>query len=70
VSGPSLARFIEPMLLTPARMLPEGPSWSYELKLDGFRALSVKSAGAENRINRRRFPETCEKMETTGPTRR
>ena len=44
-SSKSLARFIEPMLLTPARMLPEGANWSYEVKLDGYRALAVKSGG-------------------------
>jgi bifunctional non-homologous end joining protein LigD len=39
------ATFIPPMLLLPAAALPEGPVWSYELKLDGFRALAVKAAG-------------------------
>src|SRR5690348_1341397 len=33
------------MLLLPTAMLPEGPAWSYELKLDGYRALAVKAAG-------------------------
>jgi len=33
------------MLLLPAETLPEGPNWSYELKLDGFRALALKPAG-------------------------
>jgi ATP-dependent DNA ligase len=33
------ARFIEPMLLELAANLPQGQLWSYELKLDGFRAL-------------------------------
>ena len=46
VSSPTtLARFIEPMLPTPARMLPEGKDWTYELKLDGYRALAIKSDG-------------------------
>jgi bifunctional non-homologous end joining protein LigD len=39
------ATFIPPMLLLPTTALPEAPAWSYELKLDGFRALAVKSAG-------------------------
>ena len=39
------ARFIEPMLLLPAQTLPEGPSWTYELKLDGYRALAIKTGG-------------------------
>jgi len=39
------ARFIEPMLLKRAEKLSQGPSWTYELKLDGFRAGAIKSAG-------------------------
>ncbi len=39
------ASFIEPMLLLRAERLPEGPNWSYELKLDGYRALAIKSGG-------------------------
>jgi bifunctional non-homologous end joining protein LigD len=33
------------MLLLPAETLPEGPGWTYELKLDGYRALGIKTAG-------------------------
>jgi bifunctional non-homologous end joining protein LigD len=39
------ATFISPMLLLPTAALPEGPAWSYELKLDGYRALAVKTEG-------------------------
>jgi ATP-dependent DNA ligase len=39
------AGFIQPMLLLRTERLPEGPDWLYELKLDGYRALAVKSAG-------------------------
>ena len=39
------ARFIEPMLLQRAQSLPEGPEWSYEVKLDGYRALAIKTNG-------------------------
>jgi DNA ligase D-like protein (predicted ligase) len=39
------ARFIEPMLLEPAANLPQGQVWSYELKLDGFRAITFKTGG-------------------------
>jgi bifunctional non-homologous end joining protein LigD len=34
--------FIEPMLARLVKNPPEGPQWSYELKLDGFRCLVVK----------------------------
>ena len=39
------AVFIEPMLLRKEH-LPEGPEWMYEIKLDGYRALAIKSGGA------------------------
>jgi bifunctional non-homologous end joining protein LigD len=40
------ARFIEPMLLLRTDRLPEGASWRYELKLDGYRAIAVKTNGS------------------------
>jgi bifunctional non-homologous end joining protein LigD len=33
------------MLLLPAETLPEGAGWTYELKLDGFRAIGIKTGG-------------------------
>jgi ATP-dependent DNA ligase len=39
------ARFIPPMLLQRVSSLPEGPAWSYEVKLDGYRALAIKANG-------------------------
>ena len=33
------------MLLVRSERLPEGPDWLYELKLDGYRALAIKSGG-------------------------
>lgn len=44
-SRDSRARLIEPMLLLPAETLPEGLGWTYELKLDGYRALAIKTGG-------------------------
>ncbi|HTB15304.1 MAG TPA: hypothetical protein VK752_27220 [Bryobacteraceae bacterium] len=44
--------FTEPMLLLPARTLPEGSEWTYELKFDGFAALAIK-AGGEVRLRSR-----------------
>jgi len=39
------ATFIEPMLVLRSEKLPQGADWSYEIKLDGYRALAVKSGG-------------------------
>jgi bifunctional non-homologous end joining protein LigD len=39
------ARFIEPMLLLRTKNLPQRADWSYEIKLDGYRALAIKSGG-------------------------
>ena len=33
------------MLLLRSEKLPEGAQWQYELKLDGYRALAIKSSG-------------------------
>src|SRR5215467_9125435 len=44
-SAKTTARFIPPMLLLRRERLPEGPEWLYELKLDGYRALAIKSGG-------------------------
>ncbi len=37
------AVFLEPMLALATDRLPDGPEWQYELKLDGYRALAIKS---------------------------
>ena len=39
------AAFIEPMLLLRTENLPQGADWSYEIKLDGYRALAIKTGG-------------------------
>jgi bifunctional non-homologous end joining protein LigD len=39
------AKFIEPMLLLRTERLPEGREWFHELKLDGYRALAIKTGG-------------------------
>ena len=39
------ATFIEPMLLLRMEKLPQGADWLYEIKLDGYRDLAIKSGG-------------------------
>jgi DNA ligase D-like protein (predicted ligase) len=39
------ARFIDPMLLLRTDKLPDGLGWIREIKLDGYRALAIKSGG-------------------------
>jgi len=39
------ASFIEPMLLLRSESLPDDPNWQVELKLDGYRALAIKTGG-------------------------
>src|SRR5690242_16210531 len=39
------ASFIEPMLRLRSESLPQGPDWIFELKLDGYRALAIKTGG-------------------------
>ncbi len=54
--------FIEPMLRLPAKRLPDGLEWTYELKLDGYRALAIKTDGEVRprsrvrRISNRKYP--------------
>src|SRR5271167_4749331 len=63
------ARFIEPMLCAPAKELPEGPAWEYELKLDGYRALGLKSGGHPRLFSRNgkdfsiRFPSVTRALD-------
>jgi len=50
------AQFIEPMECALATKLPSGPLWVYEIKLDGYRAIAVKSSRALGLFSRRRKP--------------
>jgi ATP-dependent DNA ligase len=48
------ASFIETMNCLPVSMIPEGPAWTYELKLDGYRLEAVKTRGKVTVYSRRR----------------
>jgi DNA ligase D-like protein (predicted ligase) len=52
-SPKSQARFIESMECLPVSKLPQGPEWSYEIKLDGFRLSAVKKTGKTTLYSRR-----------------
>jgi DNA ligase D-like protein (predicted ligase) len=48
------AGFIDTMDCLPVSRLPEGPEWTYEIKLDGYRLEVVRSAGRTTIYSRRR----------------
>lgn len=63
--------FIEPMYATAVRELPDGDTWAYEAKLDGYRCLAGKDKAGVTLWSRRgnlftrRFPDiarACEKL--------
>ena len=47
------AAYLQPMECLPVLKVPEGPEWTYELKLDGYR-LEVVRTGTETRLYSRR----------------
>jgi ATP-dependent DNA ligase len=63
------ACFIEPMLCLAVEKVPAGPSWQYEIKLDGYRAIGVRTkTGVElwsrnKRDFSRRFPKVARALE-------
>jgi bifunctional non-homologous end joining protein LigD len=69
VSPHAKARFLEPMLCLAVSEIPTGPEWSYEVKLDGYRALGLKTGGRVRLFSRnskdfsQRFPEVTHALE-------
>lgn len=64
------AAFVEPMLLLASSSLPEGADWIYELKLDGYRALGIKTGklvqlrSRNNKDLNTSFPEIAAALST------
>ena len=52
-TGQTKARFFEPMLLQRTDSLPKGANWAYEVKLDGYRALAMRTSGKVHLRSRR-----------------
>jgi bifunctional non-homologous end joining protein LigD len=46
-------QFIEPMLARLVQTVPEGATWKYEIKLDGYRTLAMKKSGEVILFSRR-----------------
>jgi ATP-dependent DNA ligase len=53
---PRAASFIEPMECVAVSKVHDGPQWIYEIKLDGYRALGIKSDRGVRLLSRRNNP--------------
>ena len=52
--APAKATFIESMECLAVASIPEGPEWTYEIKLDGYRLEAVKHSGVVTLYSRRK----------------
>ena len=69
----SALQFVEPMECLMVSKLPEGPEWSYEIKLDGYRAQALSEASGVQLLSRngkdlgKRFPAVVAALSTAIP---
>lgn len=62
------ADFIEPMECALVSKLPDGPDWTFEVKLDGYRAIGVKTSREAILYSRngkdfnKRFPQIAQAL--------
>jgi DNA ligase D-like protein (predicted ligase) len=64
--------FIEPMQCKPVSVLPEGESWTFEIKFDGYRCIAVKHVkdvtlfSRHEKVLSARFPDVVEALVSLG----
>ena len=70
----SSLQFVEPMECLMVSALPEGPEWTYEIKLDGYRAQALCNGTGTQLLSRngkdlgRRFPDELSALAAAFPS--
>jgi ATP-dependent DNA ligase len=54
ISEPEPVGFIEAMECLPVAKVPDGPDWTYEIKLDGYRMEAVRNSRSTTLYSRRK----------------